>query len=84
MGINNSKMKNLFATWHFMRFLRLALALYLAYQAYMTSQWFFGMFALFFMAQAVFNVGCCNASGCSVSQKDNDSKNQPLDYEEIK
>ena len=77
-------MKNLFSPWHFMRFLRLALALYLAYQAYAISQWFVGMFALFFMTQAVFNLGCCSTSGCSFSQKDNDSMNQPLDYEEVK
>lgn len=77
-------MKNLLSQWHFMRFLRLALAFYLAYQAYATQQWFFGMFALFFMAQALFNMGCCGTSGCNVPPKKNNNAKEPLDYEEVK
>lgn len=77
-------MKNLFVQWSFMRFLRLALAVYLACQAYTTKQWFFGMFALFFLAQAVFNIGCCGPSGCNVSQKKQNNDTKPLDYEEVK
>jgi hypothetical protein len=51
---------------------------------YTTKQWFFGMFALFFLAQAVFNIGCCGTSGCNAPQKKDDNSNEPLDYEEVK
>jgi hypothetical protein len=68
-------MKNLFSQWHFMRFLRLIFACYLAYEAYRTQQWFFVVFALFFLFQAVFNAGCCNTSSCAVPKRKEKSLN---------
>lgn len=64
-------MKNLFSNWHFMRFFRLAIAGFLAYEAYKTQQWFFVVFALFFLFQAVFNLGCNSANGCAIPKKEN-------------
>ncbi|WNM18727.1 hypothetical protein [Flavobacterium capsici] len=62
-------MKNiLFNNWHFMRFFRIALALFLFYNAYITHEWFFIVFGIFFMIQAVFNLGC-SPNGCNVSYK---------------
>ena len=56
----------LFTNWHFMRFLRVALALFLFYNAYVTHEWFFIVFGIFFLIQAVFNMGC-GPNGCNVN-----------------
>ncbi|MCZ8198155.1 MAG: hypothetical protein O9267_11160 [Flavobacterium sp.] len=56
----------LFTNWHFMRFLRVALALFLFYNAYVTHEWFFIVFGIFFLVQAVFNMGC-GPNGCNVN-----------------
>jgi uncharacterized membrane protein HdeD (DUF308 family) len=56
----------LFTNWHFMRFLRVALALFLFYNAYVTHEWFFIVFGVFFLVQAVFNMGC-GPNGCNVN-----------------
>ena len=55
----------LFNNWHFMRFLRLSLALFLFYNAYQTNEWFFVVFGIFFLFQAIFNMGC-GPNGCTV------------------
>lgn len=47
-----------------MRYFRLALALMLFAQAYETQQWFYLLFGLFFLMQALFNLGC-GAAGCA-------------------
>ncbi|WP_395062369.1 hypothetical protein [Flavobacterium sp.] len=60
-------MKQLFFTnWHFMRYLRVAIAFFLFYNAYETRQWFFIVFGFFFLTQALFNLGC-GAIGCAVN-----------------
>ena len=55
----------LFNHWHLMRFLRLGFGVFLCVQAYSTNEWFFIAFGLFFLFQAVFNLGC-GPSGCGV------------------
>ena len=72
-----------FRNWHFMRLVRLAFGLYLAYQAYDSQQLFFVFFALFFLVQAFFNLGCCGSNGCAVPQKSKPHPEKPLDYEEL-
>lgn len=63
-------MKNLlFKKGHWLRYFRLALALMLFMQAYETGQWFYILFGLFFLAQALFNLGC-GPAGCDVHYKD--------------
>ena len=56
-----------------MRWVRLAFSFFLFFQAYTTHEWFFIAFGVFFLAQAIFNLGC-GPSGCNVSytKKDND------------
>ncbi len=53
-----------------MRFLRVALALYLFYNAYETHEWFFIAFGIFFLIQAIFNMGC-GPNGCNVTYDKN-------------
>ncbi|MEO0045535.1 MAG: hypothetical protein RL705_726 [Bacteroidota bacterium] len=60
--------KIFFSNWHLMRFFRLGFALFLFYQAYETHHWFFVAFGIFFLFQAVFDMGC-GANGCKVSYK---------------
>jgi len=60
----------LFTNWHFMRFLRVALALFLFYNAMQTSEWFFMIFGIFFLFQAVFNMGC-GTNSCKVNYNKN-------------
>lgn len=60
-------MKRLLLTnWHFMRFLRVGLAVFFFAQAYITHEWFFIAFGLFFLFQALFNLGC-GPNGCNVN-----------------
>ncbi|MEK8181028.1 hypothetical protein WMW71_11820 [Flavobacterium buctense] len=58
----------LFSNWHLMRFFRLGFALFLFYQAYETHHWFFVAFGVFFLFQALFNLGC-GSSGCNLNYK---------------
>jgi uncharacterized membrane protein HdeD (DUF308 family) len=60
----------LFTNWHFMRFLRVALALFLFYNSYQTHEWFFIVFGIFFLLQAVFNMGC-GPNGCNITYDKN-------------
>jgi len=58
----------LLSNWHLMRIVRLAFAVFLFFNAYQTHEWFFVVFGLFFLFQAVFNLGC-GAKGCGVTYK---------------
>jgi uncharacterized membrane protein HdeD (DUF308 family) len=65
-------MKNmLLHNWHLMRFIRLALAIFLFFNAYETHEWFFVVFGIFFLAQALFNMGC-GANGYAVNYKNSE------------
>jgi hypothetical protein len=62
-------MKNiLFTNWHAMRFIRLAFALFLFFQAYETQEWFLVAFGIFFLIQVIFNAGC-GANGFQIPKK---------------
>ncbi|MBU3680897.1 MAG: hypothetical protein FGM16_03035 [Flavobacterium sp.] len=60
--------QNLTNNWHFMRWLRLAFALFLFEQAYETKEYFLVVFGGFFLLQAIFNWGC-SPNGCSIPKK---------------
>ena len=71
--------------WNFMRFLRLGLGIYIAYQAVETLSIFSGMVAVFFIFQAITNTGCCGSNGCAVpTKKSNSPKTEEVEFEEIK
>ncbi|MFI0491641.1 hypothetical protein [Flavobacterium sp.] len=55
----------IFSNWHIMRWIRLAFSLFLFVQAYELREWFFIPFGLFFLFQALFNMGC-GINGCAV------------------
>ncbi len=70
--------------WHFMRWLRLGLGIFVGVQAIQFQDAFSGFIAVFLLFQAVTNTGCCGTSGCAVPQApmkstDNDS----IEYVEV-
>lgn len=76
--------QNLFTNWHFMRWLRLGLGIFVGIQAIQLHDALAGMVAFFFLFQVVTNTGCCGVGGCSVpstSQKSNGTST--VEYEEI-
>jgi hypothetical protein len=57
--------KLLLTNWHSMRWIRLAIGLFLIQQAIQYQLVLFGFMAAFFLFQSVFNTGC-SLNGCSV------------------
>ena len=55
-----------------MRFVRLAFAVSLFYNAYETHEWFFIVFGVFFLIQVIFNLGC-EPNGCAIPSKKNNT-----------
>jgi hypothetical protein len=58
--------ENLKSHWSLIKIFKVALALMVLVQAYMASELFLGIFAVFFMGQALLNVGCGSPAGCGV------------------
>jgi hypothetical protein len=77
--------QNLFTNWHFIRWLRLGLGLFVAVQAIQHLDALAGLIAFFFLFQAVTNTGCCGASGCTVPASSKKTiKTEDVEFEEIK
>lgn len=68
--------------WNLPRWLRLGLGIIIAIQAVQMHDMLSGLFAGFFLFQAVTNTGCCGTSNCVVIPKKDDSKD--IIFEEIK
>ena len=64
-------MINLTTNWHLMRWLRLAIALFLGWQLIQRPDIFTAFVATFFLFQALTNTGCCGAGGCAVPDRGN-------------
>lgn len=77
--------ENLFNGWHFMRFLRLGIGIFIAVQAIQYRDALSGIIAALFLFQAVSNTGCCGVNGC-VTNPNSVAKNdtQEIEFEEIK
>lgn len=56
--------QTLFTGWHFMRWLRLGLGIFMAIQAFEMHDTFSGFIAAFFLFQAITNTGCCGSNVC--------------------
>ena len=77
--------QTLFTGWHFMRWLRLGLGIFIAIQAFQSYDALLGILAAFFLFQAITNTGCCSATGCVVpSTKSNPHKIEDVEFEEVK
>ena len=81
----NTITQTLFTGWHFMRWLRLAFGIYVAYQAFVMHDNMLAFLSAFFLFQAVTNTGCCGAQGCAVPiTKKESTKAEEVEFEEIK
>ena len=77
--------ETLLTDWNLMRILRLALGIYIAFQAVETQSMLSAIFAVFLLFQAITNTGCCGSNGCAVPiKKNNSGKTEEIEYEEIK
>ena len=73
------------SNWHFMRWLRLVLGGYIAYQAILNHDPLAGMIAVFFLFQALTNTGCCGSGTCAVPLSEQKNKDTTeVEFEEIK
>lgn len=77
--------ETLFTGWHFMRWLRLGLGIFIGIQAIQMHHPISGFIAAFFIFQAVTNTGCCGSSNCSTpTTKANTDIIEEVEYEEVK
>ena len=77
--------QTLFSGWHFMRWLRLGLGVFMAIIAIQTHDTLLGFFSAFFLFQAVANIGCNGTGSCSVPVTKNKSGEiEEVEFEEIK
>ncbi len=80
--------QTLFTDWHFMRWLRLGLGIFLAIQAFEMHDTFSGFIAAFFLFQAITNTGCCGSKSCTTTSSPTDATHtqdiiDDIKYEEI-
>ncbi|MEJ6980052.1 hypothetical protein WG906_06300 [Pedobacter sp. P351] len=76
--------KKIFIGWSFMRWLRLAMGLTVAYQAFELQNVLLGILAFLFIFQALANADCCGTSACNrapARQKSN--RTQEIDFKEF-
>ncbi|MGA0558411.1 hypothetical protein ACO2Q8_17250 [Larkinella sp. VNQ87] len=75
--------KLLLTNWHWMRWLRLGIGLYLVFETVRTPNWPLGLLAAFFVVQALTNTGC-GTRACSLPKTGNKNRPEPVDHEAIK
>ena len=77
--------ETLLTDWNLMRILRLGLGIYVSVQAVETQSTISMIFAVFLLFQAFSNTGCCGSNGCAIPiKKNNSSKTEEIEYEEVK
>ena len=67
-GMINSLITNLSTGWNVMRWLRLGLGLFVAYQAVIHHDALAGVVAVLFFVQVITNRGCCGSQPCDISE----------------
>ena len=77
--------QQIFTGWHFMRWLRLGIGVYIAVQAVMMNDTMLGFLSTVFLIQAVTNTGCCGTATCAPNIKQYSKSNTTeIEFEEIK
>lgn len=81
-------MNTLWSNWHFMRIFRAAIAVWAIVEAGRTGAWLLLIPGSIFALQAIFDVGCCGASGCAVPrrkyEKSSENETETVVYEELR
>ena len=81
----NTLKQRVFTNWHFMRILRLVLAIWMLVVAIQSKDLAIGLFSGFFLYTAIAGVGCCGPNGCYMPEGSNPGKEgNDIDYEEVK
>jgi hypothetical protein len=70
--------ETLFSGWHFVRWLRLVLGIFIAMQAIETKDALSGLIAAFFLFQAVSNTGCCGTDSCAINPQQKKLQENPV------
>jgi hypothetical protein len=76
-------MKTILQGWHFMRILRLVLALGILAQGIIARDAVTIILGVVFGGMAIANIGCCGTAGCAINQRSTNSKTQDIQYEEV-
>ncbi len=76
-----SFIKTLATNWHAVRWIRAAFSIVLFISYFSNGDNFALLGGLIFAYQAIFNVGCCGASGCSTNARPSE---QTIEVKEIK
>lgn len=76
-------MKTILQGWHFMRILRLVLAIGILAQGITARDTVTIFLGVVFGGMAVANIGCCGTTGCPVSQRSTNNKKEDIQYEEV-
>jgi hypothetical protein len=70
---SNKLLRPVLTNWNLMRWLRLLIGLFIGFEAARTGDKISWLFAVFFLAQAIFGFGCCGAGSCAVPLRRNDN-----------
>lgn len=77
-------MKTILQNWHFMRVLRVVLAIAVLVQSWYAKDSTTAIIGIMLLAMGIFNIGCCGPAGCYTApgKKNTVSSKEPV-YEEI-
>jgi hypothetical protein len=78
----NDLIKQVSRHWHFMRFIRLLLGVYIIVQAIADRNLLVGLLGVAFSSMAILNAGCCGSSSCTPTKKIPDNTKE-FTYEEV-
>ena len=82
--------QKLLANWHLMRIVRAGIGIMLLITGIQNKDWITGIFGIFFLYQAVMDVGCCGSKACYTptigknKDKNQIKQNEIIEYQEIK
>lgn len=77
--------QTLLTGWDAMRWVRLAMGVFIGIQAFQMHDTLAGLIAGFFLFQAITNTGCCGSRGCAVPTQKLDKKEiDSIPYETVK
>jgi hypothetical protein len=86
LQVNSHRMINkiFYSHWDLFRWLRLIAGTVLLTAAFFTKDGLTAMLGGFFLLQAVMNLSCCGATGCSTAAPSDKALNKETEFEEVK